>query len=108
MPSRSIGMTLTWTIAVTRSPAGGATRGSCTPTAEVSSNPINASARPVTETTLCSKAEFEGYRAVGVVLTPIITKDTIALDALRGRTLAVDGNRSEEHTSELQSHTELV
>jgi len=29
---------------------------------------------------------------VGVVLTPIITKDTIALDALRGRTLAVDGN----------------
>ena len=29
---------------------------------------------------------------MGVVLTPIITKDTIALDALRGRTLAVDGN----------------
>src|SRR5580765_2086966 len=35
---------------------------------------------------------FEGHRDVGVVLTPIITKDTIALDALRGRTLAVDGN----------------
>jgi flap endonuclease-1 len=29
---------------------------------------------------------------VGVVLTPIITKDTISLDSLRGRTLAVDGN----------------
>ena len=29
---------------------------------------------------------------MGVVLTPIITKDIIALDALRGRTLAVDGN----------------
>jgi len=29
---------------------------------------------------------------VGVVLTPIITKDTIALDSLRGQTLAVDGN----------------
>jgi flap endonuclease-1 len=29
---------------------------------------------------------------VGVLLTPIITKDTIALDALRGQTLAVDGN----------------
>jgi flap endonuclease-1 len=29
---------------------------------------------------------------VGVVLTPIITKDTIALDDLRGRALAVDGN----------------
>jgi flap endonuclease-1 len=29
---------------------------------------------------------------VGVVLTPIITKDTISLSALRGRTLAVDGN----------------
>jgi len=29
---------------------------------------------------------------VGVLLTPIITKDTIALDALRGKTLAVDGN----------------
>ena len=29
---------------------------------------------------------------MGVVLTPIITKETIALDALRGRTLAVDGN----------------
>ena len=29
---------------------------------------------------------------MGVLLTPIITKDTIALDALRGRTLAVDGN----------------
>jgi hypothetical protein len=28
---------------------------------------------------------------VGVVLTPIITKDTISLSALRGRTLAVDG-----------------
>ena len=35
---------------------------------------------------------FEGHRDVGVVLTPIITKDTIALDELRGRTLAVDGN----------------
>ncbi len=29
---------------------------------------------------------------MGVVLTPIITKETIALSALRGRTLAVDGN----------------
>jgi flap endonuclease-1 len=29
---------------------------------------------------------------VGILLTPIITKDTIALDALRGQTLAVDGN----------------
>jgi flap endonuclease-1 len=29
---------------------------------------------------------------VGVLLTPIITKNTIALDQLRGRTLAVDGN----------------
>jgi flap endonuclease-1 len=29
---------------------------------------------------------------VGVLLTPIITKDTITLDALRGQTLAVDGN----------------
>ena len=29
---------------------------------------------------------------MGVLLTPIITKDTIALDTLRGRTLAVDGN----------------
>jgi flap endonuclease-1 len=29
---------------------------------------------------------------VGVLLTPIITKETIALDALRGQTLAVDGN----------------
>jgi hypothetical protein len=29
---------------------------------------------------------------VGIVLTPIITKETIALDALRGKTLAVDGN----------------
>jgi flap endonuclease-1 len=29
---------------------------------------------------------------VGVLLTPIITKDTIALDALRDQTLAVDGN----------------
>ena len=29
---------------------------------------------------------------MGVVLTPIITKDTIALDSLRGQTLAVDGN----------------
>src|SRR6478672_2892595 len=35
---------------------------------------------------------FEGHRDVGVVLTPIITKDTIDLDALRGRTLSVDGN----------------
>src|SRR5580765_8299931 len=35
---------------------------------------------------------FEGHRDVGVVLTPIITKDTVALDTLRGRTLAVDGN----------------
>src|SRR5262245_38464876 len=29
---------------------------------------------------------------VGVLLTPIITRETIALDALRGRTLSVDGN----------------
>jgi len=29
---------------------------------------------------------------MGVVLTPIISKDTISLGALRGRTLAVDGN----------------
>ena len=29
---------------------------------------------------------------MGVVLTPIITKETIALDSLRGRTLSVDGN----------------
>ena len=29
---------------------------------------------------------------MGVLLTPIITKETIALDALRGQTLAVDGN----------------
>src|SRR5258706_7121357 len=29
---------------------------------------------------------------VGVLLTPIITKETTALDALRGQTLAVDGN----------------
>lgn len=29
---------------------------------------------------------------MGVLLTPIISKDTIALDALRGQTLAVDGN----------------
>jgi flap endonuclease-1 len=29
---------------------------------------------------------------VGVLLTPIITKETIALDALHGQTLAVDGN----------------
>jgi len=29
---------------------------------------------------------------VGVVLTPIITKETVALDALDGQTLAVDGN----------------
>jgi flap endonuclease-1 len=29
---------------------------------------------------------------VGLALTPIITKETIALDALRGRRLAVDGN----------------
>jgi flap endonuclease-1 len=29
---------------------------------------------------------------VGVLLTPIIAKETIALDALRGQTLAVDGN----------------
>jgi flap endonuclease-1 len=29
---------------------------------------------------------------VGVLLTPIISKDTTALDALRGQTLAVDGN----------------
>ena len=29
---------------------------------------------------------------MGVLLTPIITKETISLSALRGRTLAVDGN----------------
>lgn len=29
---------------------------------------------------------------MGVVLTPIVTKETIALSTLRGRTLAVDGN----------------
>ena len=29
---------------------------------------------------------------MGVLLTPIVTKDIISLDALRGRTLAVDGN----------------
>jgi len=29
---------------------------------------------------------------VGVVLTPIITKQTLALDDVRGRTLAIDGN----------------
>jgi flap endonuclease-1 len=29
---------------------------------------------------------------MGVVLTPIVTKETITLSALRGRTLAVDGN----------------
>lgn len=29
---------------------------------------------------------------MGVLLTPIITKDAIALDAMRGHTLAVDGN----------------
>ena len=29
---------------------------------------------------------------MGVVLTPIITKETISLSALRGRTLAVDGH----------------
>lgn len=29
---------------------------------------------------------------MGVLLTPIITRDTIALGALRGQTLAVDGN----------------
>ena len=29
---------------------------------------------------------------MGVVLTPIITKDTISLDSLRGQVLAVDGN----------------
>ena len=29
---------------------------------------------------------------MGVVLTPIITKDTTSLESLRGRTLAVDGN----------------
>src|SRR5262249_24967459 len=31
-------------------------------------------------------------RAMGVVLTPIIEKQAITLDALRGQTLAVDGN----------------
>src|SRR5437667_10337267 len=34
----------------------------------------------------------EYTRSMGVVLTPIITKETISLSALRGRTLAVDGN----------------
>jgi flap endonuclease-1 len=29
---------------------------------------------------------------VGLLLTPIVTKDTVGLDALRGQTLAVDGN----------------
>ena len=29
---------------------------------------------------------------MGVVLTPIVTKETITLSTLRGRTLAVDGN----------------
>src|SRR3954462_15556822 len=29
---------------------------------------------------------------MGVVLTPIITKETLALDDLNGRTLVVDGN----------------
>ncbi len=29
---------------------------------------------------------------MGVLLTPIVTKDAIALDAMRGHTLAVDGN----------------
>src|SRR5262249_50810519 len=29
---------------------------------------------------------------VGVLLAPIVTKEPIALDALRGRTLSVDGN----------------
>jgi len=29
---------------------------------------------------------------MGVILTPIITKETISLSALRGRTLAVDGH----------------
>src|SRR5215510_9559315 len=29
---------------------------------------------------------------MGVVLTPIVTKETISLSALRGQTLAVDGN----------------
>src|SRR5215510_1669678 len=29
---------------------------------------------------------------MGVVLTPIVTKDTLSLDDLNGRTLAVDGN----------------
>jgi flap endonuclease-1 len=29
---------------------------------------------------------------VGIILTPIITKESISLDALRGQTLAVDGN----------------
>jgi flap endonuclease-1 len=36
--------------------------------------------------------ERTGGDIVGVPLTPIITKETVALDALRGRTLAVDGN----------------
>src|SRR3954447_22943748 len=31
-------------------------------------------------------------RVMGVILTPIVTKQTISLSALRGRTLAVDGN----------------
>src|SRR5882762_3945048 len=33
-----------------------------------------------------------GWRSVGIVLTPIFTKETIALGALGGKTLAVDGN----------------
>src|SRR5215470_3360639 len=36
--------------------------------------------------------ERTGADTVGLPLTPIITKQTVALDALRGRTLAVDGN----------------
>src|SRR5262245_18146219 len=36
--------------------------------------------------------ERTGGDSVGLHLTPIITKETVALDALRGRTLAVDGN----------------
>ena len=51
---------------------------------------MNCCVRPA----LCS--ESPGSRCqncgVGVVLTPIITKDTISLDSLRGQTLAVDGN----------------
>src|SRR5204863_3075746 len=33
-----------------------------------------------------------GKNNVGVVLTPIIVKETLTLDALRGRSIAVDGN----------------